>query len=89
MKPPTALEDATLRLVLAHAGESDGWLDLTRICSKTARMLPDVRRAVARLARRGQLTIDESAANSERWIRFLLPGLESQPAATPPTTPAP
>ena len=89
MKQPTALEDTTLRLVLAHAGESNGWLDLTRICSKTARMLPDVRQTVARMARRGQLTIDESAANTERWIRFLVPGLESEPAATPPSTPAP
>ena len=89
MKPPTALEDTTLRLVLAHAGEMNGWLDLTRICSQTARMLPDVRRAVARLARRGQLAVDESAANTERWIRFLVPGLESEPAARPPSTPAP
>lgn len=89
MKPPTALEDATLRYVLAHAGEANGWLDLTRICSQTARMLPDVRQAVARLARRDQLTIDEQAANSERWIRFLLPGLESEPEAKPPVVPAP
>ena len=89
MKQPTALEDTTLRFVLAHAGESNGWLDLTRISSQTARMLPDVRRAVARLARRGQLTIDEDAANTERWVRFLVPGLESAPAAAPPTTPAP
>jgi len=89
MKPPTALEDATLRFVLAHAEETNGWLDLTRICSKTARMLPDVRQAVARLARRGTLTVDEQAANTERWIRFLVPGLESDPAATPPSVPAP
>ena len=89
MKPPTALEDATLRFVLAHAGETNGWLDLTRISSRTARMLPDVRRAVARLQRRGQLQIDESAANTERWIRFLVTGLESEPNATPPRTPAP
>lgn len=89
MKPPTALEDTTLRYVLAHAGESNGWLDLTRVCSQTARMLPDVRQAVARLARRGKLSIDEQAPNTERWVRFLLPGLESDPAANPPTTPAP
>ncbi len=89
MKPPTALEDTTIRYVLAHAHETNGWLDLTRICSQTARMLPDVRRAVARLARRGQLQVDESAAHSERWIRFLVPGLESDPEAVPPRIPAP
>jgi hypothetical protein len=89
MKSPKALEDATLRFVLAHAHETNGWLDLTRICSRTARMLPDVRSAVARLVRRGDLVVDESAKNTERWLRFIVPGLENEPAGAPPTRPAP
>jgi hypothetical protein len=68
----TPLEDATVRFVLAHAAESDGWLDLTRISSRTARMLPDVRQTVQRLVRRGVLRVDESAPNTERWMRFVV-----------------
>ena len=89
MKSLTPLEDATLRFVLGHAQESDGWLDLTRISSSTGRMLPDVRQAVARLARRNALTIDTQAANTDRWIRFLVEGAPQRSAATPPGTPAP
>ena len=76
--PLDALEDATLRYVLAHAGEGQGWLDLTRICSMTGRMLPDVRQAVHRLVRRRLLILDDKAPHTLRWMRFDLP-----PAATP------
>ena len=89
MKPLSPLEDATLRIVLGHAHESDGWLDLTRVSSSTGRMLPDVRQAVARLARRNLLTIDPDAANSDRWVRFLVGGVPARAAATPPGTAAP
>jgi hypothetical protein len=83
-KPLTALEDATLRFVLSTARESDGWLDLTRISSRTGRMLPDVQRAVSRLARRGYVTLDEKARSGDRWIRFLVPGVSEAGASTPP-----
>jgi hypothetical protein len=86
--PPTPLEDATLRLVLAHAAESDGWLDLTRISSRTGRMLSDVQRAVARLVRRKMLVVDPDAANTDRWLRFLVPGVKTGGAPTPPATDA-
>ncbi|MHC5011900.1 MAG: hypothetical protein ACYTG6_13310 [Planctomycetota bacterium] len=33
----TPLEDATLRYVLGHAHEADGWLDLTRISTTRRR----------------------------------------------------
>lgn len=89
MKPLTSLEDATLRYVLSHAHESEGWLDLTRISSATGRMLSDVRQTVARLARRNALTIDPTAANSERWVRFLIEGVPERQATTAPGTPAP
>ena len=89
MKPLTPLEDSALRFVLAHAGEMEGWLDLTRISSHTGRMLSDVRQAVARLVRRGSLVIDESASNTERWVRFVIPGLEDAPQSDRPPTPAP
>lgn len=89
MKPLTPLEDATLRYVLSHAGEGDGWLDLTRVCSQTGRMLPDVRQAVARLVRRGLLEVDGDAHHTERWIRFVLKA-SSTPDPTPrPRIPAP
>jgi hypothetical protein len=70
--PLDALEDATLRYVLAHAGEGQGWLDLTRICSSTGRMLPDVRNAVHRLVRRRLLILDDKAPHTLRWMRFSL-----------------
>jgi hypothetical protein len=68
-----SLEDATLRYVLAHAGEGDGWLDLTRVCSTTGRMLPEVRDCVHRLARRRLLVLDDKAPHTPRWMRFALP----------------
>jgi hypothetical protein len=83
----TPLEDATVRFVLAHADEANGWLDLTRISSRTARMLPDIRQAVARLVRRGVLRIDEAAPNTERWMRFLVEGVTAREAGSPPRTP--
>ncbi|MCC7137094.1 MAG: hypothetical protein IT460_01540 [Planctomycetes bacterium] len=83
--PLSPLEDAVLRNVLAMAGEGDGWLDLTRLCSMTGRMLPDVREAVHRLARRRLLFLDEKAAHTPRWMRFLLP--EAAPARAPDRTP--
>ncbi len=89
MKPLSPLEDATLRIVLGHAHESDGWLDLTRVSSSTGRMLPDVRQAVARLARRNLLTIDTDASNSDRWVRFLVAGVPARAGATPPGAAAP
>jgi hypothetical protein len=70
--PLSPLDDATLRYVLAHAGEGDGWLDLTRISSATGRMLPDVREAVQRLVRRRLLILDDKAAHTPRWMRFAL-----------------
>jgi hypothetical protein len=82
--PLTPLEDATLRFVLAHAGESNGWLDLTRVCSQTARMLSDVQRAVARLRRRKLLVVDDEAPNTERWLRFLVPGVNVGKKTAPP-----
>jgi len=89
MKALTHLEDATMRFVLAHAPESDGWLDLTRISSNTGRMLPDVRQSVARLERRGLLTVDAGAENTERWIKFVLPAGEGPPVAEGPRPAAP
>ncbi len=86
--PLSPLEDATLRYVLAHAAEGDGWLDLTRICSQTARMLPDVRDAVYRLARRRLLTLDDKAPHTPRWMRFLLPE-SARPAEPAQRRPAP
>jgi len=80
--PLDPLEDATLRYVLAHAGEGQGWLDLTRICSSTGRMLPDVRQAVHRLVRRRLLILDAKAPHTLRWMRFDLP-------PTPNPTPTP
>lgn len=71
--PLSPLEDATLRTVLAHAGEGDGWIDLTRVCSQTGRMLPDVRDAVMRLVRRRLLVLDDKAKPTPRWMRFVLP----------------
>jgi hypothetical protein len=81
--PLTPLEDATLRFVLANAGEADGWLDLTRVSSLTARMLPDVRRAVARLLRRGMLVVDDDAPNTDRWLRFVVPGVSDKASGAP------
>lgn len=69
----TPLEDATLRFIVATHDESDGWLDLTRICSRTGRHLGDVRQAVARLARYGMIGVVEDAPTTERWIRFTIP----------------
>jgi hypothetical protein len=84
-KPLTPLEDATLRFVLSSLGEARGWLDLTRVCSRTGRHLVDVRQAVARLVRRRLLAIDETAPNTERWLKFLVPGAEPAPTTTPGT----
>ena len=68
--PLSPLDDSTLRYVLAHAGEGQGWLDLTRISSATGRMLPDVRESVERLVRRRLLILDDKAAHTLRWMRF-------------------
>lgn len=81
-KPLTALEDATLRFVLSTLGEARGWLDLTRVCSRTGRHLDDVRQAVARLVRRRLIGLDESAPHTERWLRFVMPGAEAATSAT-------
>ncbi len=72
-KPLTALEQATLSTIVDTYHESEGWLDLTRVCSRTARHLVDVRQSVARLVRYGLVTIDEEAPNTERWLKFSLP----------------
>jgi DNA-binding IclR family transcriptional regulator len=82
-KPLTPLEDATLRFILSSLAEADGWLDLTRICSRTGRHLGDVRQAVARLVRRRLIDVDERAGTSERWLRFAAPGSASEPSPDP------
>ena len=85
--PLTPLEDSIVRYVLAHAGESDGWLDLTRLCSQTGRMLPDVREAALRLARRKILNVDANVPETRRWMRFVV---EPRGAGiTTPRTPVP
>lgn len=73
-KPLTPLEDATLRFILGSLTEADGWLDLTRICSRTGRHLSDVRQAVARLVRRRMIEVDAQAGTSERWLRLTAVG---------------
>ncbi len=85
-KPLTPLEDSALNLVLSTLHEANGWLDLTRICSRTGRHLGDVRQAVARLVRHGLLILDETAPNTERWLHFLAPGGEPS-LATPDASP--
>lgn len=72
-KPLTALESSTLATIVDTHEESDGWLDLTRVCSRTGRHLSDVRQAVARLARYGLIIVDEEAPMTERWLKFELP----------------
>jgi hypothetical protein len=86
-KALTPLEDAALRCVLATAHEADGWLDLTRISSRTGRMLPDVRQAIARLVRRGLLELDDAAPRTERWLRFVVPGITAGPTRPPTDAP--
>jgi hypothetical protein len=71
--PLSTFDDAVLRTVLASAGEGKGWLDLTIVCSRTGRMLPDVRDAVHRLVRRRLLLLDDKAAHTPRWMKFVLP----------------
>lgn len=69
----TPLEDATLRTIVNTQEEADGWLDLTRVCSRTGRHLSDVRQTLARLRRYGLVEIDEGAPNTERWLKIRLP----------------
>ena len=69
----TPLEDATLRTIIAIREESDGWLDLTRVCSRVGRHLSDVRQAVARLVRYGVIEVVDTAAATDRWIQVSLP----------------
>ncbi len=69
----SSLESATLNVILTTMDEADGWLDLTRVCSRTGRHLADVRECVARLVRYKMIAIDESAPNNKRWIRFVHP----------------
>ena len=72
-KPLTALESATLATIVDTQHEHDGWVDLTRVSSRTARHLSDVRQAVARLARYKLITVDGSSAEDERWLKITLP----------------
>lgn len=72
-KPLTPLESATFATIVDTYHESEGWLDLTRVSSRTARHLVDVRQAVARLVRYGMVEIDEEAPNTQRWLKFNLP----------------
>ncbi|MDJ0976528.1 MAG: hypothetical protein QNJ98_18875 [Planctomycetota bacterium] len=72
----TALEDATLRTLVSCADESEGWLDLTRVCSRVGRHLSDVRQAVARLERYGVIEITDTSAQTDRWVRVIFPGDE-------------
>lgn len=69
----TALEDATLRTLVSCSEESEGWLDLTRVCSRVGRHLADVRQAVARLERYKAIRVEETAPDNERWIRVTFP----------------
>jgi len=71
-KPLTPLETAAFNTIVDTHDESEGWLDITRISSRTARHLVDVRQACARLARYGFVTIEERAED-ERWLRFSIP----------------
>jgi hypothetical protein len=72
-KPLTPLESATLNTIVDTQHEADGWLDLTRVCSRTARHLADVRQALARLRRYGLVEVDANAPNTERWVRCIVP----------------
>ena len=72
-KPLSPLESATLATIVDTQDEHEGWLDLTRVASRTARHLVDIRQAVARLQRYGLIEIDEEAPNTERWLKFSLP----------------
>ncbi len=72
-KPLSALESATLSTIVDTQHEHEGWLDLTRVASRTARHLGDIRQAVARLVRYGLVEIDETAPNTERWLKFSVP----------------
>lgn len=82
--PLSTFDDAVLRSVLASAVEGKGWLDLTIVCSRTGRMLPDVRDAVHRLVRRRLLLLDDKAQHTPRWMKFILPE-----APTPKVEPSP
>ena len=72
-KPLTPLETATLAVITDTHHESEGWLDLTRVCSRTGRHLVDVRQSVARLVRYGLIRVDEDAPNTDRWLKFEFP----------------
>jgi predicted transcriptional regulator len=78
-KPLTPLEDAALRTIVSTMDEAGGWIDLTRICSRVGRHLADVRQAVARLARYGLIRVEETSAETERWVKIALPE-PSEPA---------
>lgn len=78
--PLSTFDDAVLRTVLASAVEGKGWLDLTMVCSRTGRMLPDVRDAVHRLVRRRLLLLDDKAPHTPRWMKFVLPEPSTPPA---------
>jgi hypothetical protein len=72
-KPLTALESATLATIVDTQHEHEGWLDLTRVSSRTARHLADVRQAVARLSRYGLIHVDSTSPDDERWLKISLP----------------
>lgn len=72
----TNLEDATLRTLVSCSDESDGWLDLARVCSRVGRHLADVRQAVARLERYGVIEVVATSDQTERWIRVAFPDAE-------------
>jgi hypothetical protein len=78
-KPLTPLESTTFSVIVDTYHESDGWLDLTRVSSRTARHLVDVRQAVSRLARYGLVEVIETAPDNERWLKFRLPDAPEQP----------
>jgi hypothetical protein len=50
-------------------------------------MLPDVRQAIARLVRRGLLELDDAAPRTERWLRFVVPGITAGPTRPPADAP--
>lgn len=72
----TPLEDATLRMLVSCSDESEGWLDLARVCSRVGRHLSDVRQAVARLERYGVIKVVATSDQTERWVQVTFPEAE-------------
>lgn len=78
-RPLSPLESSALATIAATQSEADGWLDLTRICSRTGRHLVDVRQAVARLVRRRLVELVPGAPHTRRWLHFRMPAQTNTP----------